>query len=60
LYDESGFSKYMATMHEVIVNRDKQITVYRCGNRQFLSDPFRVELDAVLPANLCASLAAAR
>jgi hypothetical protein len=56
MYDESEFSKHLATMREVIVNRDKQIAGFWCGNRQFFSDPFRVELDAALPANLCASL----
>jgi len=46
-------------MREVITNRDKQITPYWCGNRQLSSDPFGFELDAVLPANLCASVARA-
>jgi len=58
MYDESEFSKHLATMREVIVNRDKQIAGYWCGNRQFFSDPFRVELDAVLPASVCAPLGA--
>lgn len=57
LYDETEFSKHLATMREVIVNRDRQIAAYWCGNRQFFSDPFRVELDAALAANLCASFA---
>ena len=55
MYDESEFSKHLATMREVIVNRDKQIAGYWCGNRQFFSDPFRVKYDAALPANICAS-----
>jgi hypothetical protein len=53
LYDDTEFSKHLATMREVLLNRDKYLASYWCANKQFFSDPFRIELDASLPANLC-------
>ena len=47
---QSNGAYLSATMREVILDRVKQIAEYWCGNCQFFSDPFRVELAAVLPA----------
>jgi hypothetical protein len=52
MYDDSEFSKHLATMRDVLL-RDKHLSGYWCKSKQFFSDPFRVELDGNLPANLC-------
>jgi hypothetical protein len=55
LYDDSEFSKHMATMRDVLVEREKILGIFWCRNRVLFSDAFHADLDGVLPATFCAA-----
>lgn len=57
MYDDSEFSKHLDTMRDVILTRDRHIAGHWCTGKNLFSDPFREELDALLPADLCANVA---